>query len=193
MLRLNMSLRHTLAFCFGLLLFAAPLYAGPTAMSDDVYVCVIADPDPPEYYKIDLVPTGRVPGTRLLRGVGAVTFAPSPFGISVSSEGSYIYKLDVSVENLQPPPNGVYAVWASTHDLTEIKPLGVLDENMQAKGTVDWNKFLVIITLEPSADTLGDSWTGPVVFRGLSRSGLMHTMAGHGPFQQEPCATYGYN
>jgi hypothetical protein len=179
------------AYLLVLLLFVVPLHAEPTATPDTE--CVIADPDPPEYYKIDLVPTGRVPGTRLLRGVGAVTFAPSPFGISVSSEGSYVYKLDVSVENLQPPPNGVYAVWASTHDLTEIKPLGVLDANMQAKGTVDWNKFLVIITLEPSADTLGDSWTGPVVFRGLSRSGLMHTMAGHGPFQQEPCATYGYN
>jgi hypothetical protein len=29
--------------------------------------------------------------------------------------------------------------------------------------------------------------------RGMSRSGMMHTMAGHGPFQQENCARYGYN
>ncbi|HMB92625.1 MAG TPA: anti-sigma factor [Rhodothermales bacterium] len=188
---MNRSLRQTLALCFGLLLFAAPLQADPTVTPDEV--CLIADPDPPEYYKIDLVPTGRVPGTRLLRGVGAVTFAPSPFGIAISPEGSYVYKLDVSVTDLKPPPNGVYAVWVSTHDLTAIKSLGVLDENMQIKGTVDWNKFLVIITLEPAAESIGDSWTGPVVFRGLSRSGMMHTMAGHGPFQQEPCATYGYN
>lgn len=185
-------IKHLCSACLlGLLLLTVPLYAGPTATSDDV--CVIADPDPPEYYKIDLVPTGRVPGTRLLRGVGTVTFAPSPFGIAISPEGSYVYKLDVSVADLKPAPNGVYAVWVSTHDLTAIKPLGVLDENMHITGTVDWNKFLVIITLEPAVDSIGDSWTGPVVFRGLSRSGMMHTMAGHGPFQQEPCATYGYN
>lgn len=177
--------------CLGGLLLVAPTYSGPTGVPANE--CRIADPDPPEYYKIDLVPTGRVPGTRLLMGKGAVTFAPSPFGIAISPEGSYIYTLDISVDNLKTHPNGVYAVWASTNDLKEVKSLGVLDDQMQAKGTVEWNKFLVIITLEPSADTLGDSWTGPVVFRGLSRSGLMHTMAGHGPFQQEPCATYGYN
>ena len=38
----------------------------------------------------------------------------------------------------------------------------------------------------------GAMWTGPVVSRGMSRSGLMHTMAGHGPFETEPCAVYGY-
>jgi len=27
----------------------------------------------------------------------------------------------------------------------------------------------------------------------VSRSGLMHTMAGHGAFQQENCAAYGYS
>jgi len=36
-------------------------------------------------------------------------------------------------------------------------------------------------------------WTGPVVMRGMSRSGLMHTMAGHGAFEQENCAAYGYD
>jgi hypothetical protein len=50
----------------------------------------------------------------------------------------------------------------------------------------------VIITLEPSADDLGERWQGPVVLRGMSRSGMMHTMAGHGPFETEPCAVYGF-
>ena len=35
-------------------------------------------------------------------------------------------------------------------------------------------------------------WTGPIVIRGMSRSGMMHTMAGHGPFEEENCAAYGY-
>jgi hypothetical protein len=28
--------------------------------------------------------------------------------------------------------------------------------------------------------------------RGMSRSGRMHTLAGHGPFEAEPCAKYGF-
>ncbi|MDE2875730.1 MAG: hypothetical protein OXU69_07275 [Gemmatimonadota bacterium] len=31
-----------------------------------------------------------------------------------------------------------------------------------------------------------------VVIRGMSRSGMTHTMAGHGPFEEENCAAYGY-
>ncbi|MDZ7808701.1 MAG: hypothetical protein U5K71_16570 [Gracilimonas sp.] len=60
-------------------------------------------------------------------------------------------------------------------------------------GVVDWNKYIVVITLEeevPAKNT--NMWSGSIAFRGLSRSGLMHTMAGHGPFAQEPCAKFGY-
>jgi hypothetical protein len=35
-------------------------------------------------------------------------------------------------------------------------------------------------------------WTGPIVFRGMSRSGMMHTMVGHGALQMENCSSYGY-
>ncbi len=176
------------------LLLIVPLAAfGPKAAGDAADACVAADTDPPAYYKIDLVPTGRIPGTKRAAGVGYVTFARSPFAVAVSPEGSYVYDLSLSVAQLRPPRQGVYVAWVSTPDLDQVRRLGVLDAAMQVKGRVDWNKFLVIITLEPSADDLGATWTGPVVLRGLSRSGLMHTMAGHGPYQQEPCATYGFN
>ena len=59
-------------------------------------------------------------------------------------------------------------------------------------GEVGWNKFLVVITLEPEDDPEAATWSGPIVLRGMSRSGAMHTMAGHGPFQEENCAAYGY-
>ena len=146
----------------------------------------------PEYYKITLVPTRRVPGAWRAAGVGAVTFAPSPFGISISPKGNYVYNLDISIENLPPAREGAYVAWVSTADLDEIKRLGTLEAQRTISGQVAWNKFLVIITLEPSANVMGDIWQGPVVLRGMSRSGMMHTMAGHGPFQQEPCASFGY-
>jgi hypothetical protein len=71
--------------------------------------------------------------------------------------------------------------------------LGTLDENFQVAGTASWNKFLVVITLEAVDDPVAKRWSGPIAFRGMSRSGMMHTMAGHGPFEQENCAAYGYD
>ena len=165
------------------------LGAAPPSASPDAGDCAFEDP---EYYKIRLVPTRRVPGARRATGAAAVTFTPSPFGISISPKGNYVYSLDIAIENLPPARDGAYVAWASTSDLDEIKRLGPLDEQMSISGQVDWNKFLVIITLEPLDNVAGDIWQGPVVLRGMSRSGLMHTMAGHGPFQQEPCATFGY-
>ena len=50
----------------------------------------------------------------------------------------------------------------------------------------------MVVTLESSDDPDQTMWTGPIVFRGASRSGMMHTMVGHGPLQQENCAAYGY-
>ena len=143
------------------------------------------------YYEIALVTTKRIPGTGLAKGTARVTYAASPFGVSVSPQGSYIHDLEIRIERIKPPKKGFLTAWVSTAELDQIKRLGVLDESFASSGRVEWNKFLVIITLEPS-DEPTESWQGPVVLRGMSRSGLMHTMAGHGPFELEPCATYGF-
>jgi hypothetical protein len=42
------------------------------------------------------------------------------------------------------------------------------------------------------ADPEVQRWTGPVLLRGSSPSGRMHSMAGHGPFEGEPCAVIGF-
>ena len=143
------------------------------------------------YYEIALVTTKRVAGTGLAKGTARVNFAASPFGVSVSPKGSYIYDLELQIERLAPPKKGVLTTWVSTPELDQIKRLGTLDESFALSGRVEWNKFLVIITLEPSTEPT-DTWQGPIILRGMSRSGLMHTMAGHGPFELEPCATYGF-
>ena len=145
----------------------------------------------PDYYAIELVAAGRVPGTRLSRGVALQTFASSPFNVSLAPSGEYAHHLDISVTGLKARDASVYAVWAATAELDRVVSLGMLDEDFRAAGQVVWNKFLVFITLEP-AGAIGDTWTGPVILRGMSRSGRMHTMAGHGPFQVEPCVKYGY-
>ncbi len=154
-------------------------------------VCGV-DADPPIYYAIQLVTTKNVPGTGYTRGTADVTFAPAPFGVSVAADGSYRYDLHVSFTGLKAPVRGRYVAWATTSQVDEIVRLGVLDENFTASGTVAWNKFLVVITLEEDDDPSATMWSGPIAFRGMSRSGKMHTMIGHGPLQEEKCAAYGY-
>jgi hypothetical protein len=147
---------------------------------------------PGEYYAIDLVPTGRVPGTAGAEGKALSVFARSPFGVAVAAGGSYRHDLDIRVTGLRPRRDGVYVAWTASSDLQEVARLGVLDESGRLEGRVGWNKFLVIVSFERSADVLPDRWQGPIVLRGMSRSGLMHTMAGHGAYEGEPCAKYGY-
>ncbi len=155
-------------------------------------LCSVGDlPTSPLYYRVKLVPTGRIPGTRLAQGYSDVSFRRSPFGISLTKSGSYNYELDISFTGVGYRGPGHFVAWVATPELDEVRLIGILDRDYRTSGTVEWNKFLVIITLE-ATDEPGGRWQGPVVARGISRSGLMHTMAGHGPFAQEPCASYGF-
>ena len=172
-----------------LLISGTPAHARPPAAG----ACLLAAPDGPEYYAIELVPTRTLPGLKRAQGAGRLSYARTPFGISISPEGHYVYDLQVQIENLRAAPDGgEYVVWIATANLDRIKRVGALNEQLAANAQVKWNKFLVVVTLERAGNEAASTWQGPIVMRGLSRSGLMHTMAGHGPFQQEPCAQYGY-
>jgi hypothetical protein len=146
---------------------------------------------PSQYYGIEMVTTRRVPGTGRATGTGSVAFARSPFGVAVSPSGTYVYDLSLAVDRIKAPRRGAYTAWAAAPDLDDVVRLGVLEEGQSVSGRVAWNKFLVVVTLEPSAEPT-DSWQGPVVMRGMSRSGMMHTLAGHGPYENEPCLKYGF-
>lgn len=175
-----------LALC-ALALAGAP----PVPVHGAGLVCVV-DPDPPVYYAIELVTTRNIPGTGYVDGTADVTFRPAPFGVSVSPDGSYAYDVRVRFDGLKPPARGTYVAWITDTEVDEIRRLGALGPEMSVSGPVAWNKFLVVITLEPSDDPDAATWSGPVAFRGMSRSGRMHTMIGHGLLQEEKCAAYGY-
>ena len=133
-----------------------------------------------------------MPGTAYTRGTADVTFVRSPFVVSVAADGSYSYEVHVALPELREPRRGAYVAWVTTPEVDEIRRLGIL-ENGRVTGQVAWNKFLVVVTLEDQPNHRAGRWTGPIAFRGMSRSGKMHTMAGHGPFEEEKCATYGYS
>ena len=147
---------------------------------------------PPEYYAIELVTTRNIPGTGYSRGTADVTFRPAPFGVSIAPDGSYSYDVRIRFDNLKAPRAGQYVAWLTTTELDEVVPVGPLDDEGTASGPLDWNKFIVVVTLEDAWNPEADRWSGPVAFRGMSRSGMMHTMIGHGPLQDEKCAAYGY-
>lgn len=189
--------------------------AGPapeTGPADPIPFCL--DGNDPDYYRIPLASTRMVAGTGQTTGEAGLVFpASSPFGIAVTPDGSYDYRVRFRVERLPARNRGVFVAWVTTPQVDRVRRIGPLDGG-RAEGPVEWNKFLVVVTLEPvgaptAAPVDGDAlegmdaaggvegttppWTGPIVLRGMSRSGRMHTMAGHGPFEQERCAKYGFS
>lgn len=109
----------------------------------------------------------------------------SPYGVSVEADGRYAYEVTVEVARLRRRGGANYLVWAATPELDRVAKLGLLDQSSRVTGVVSWNKFLVFVSEEASAD--GDTWSGPILLTGLSPSGRMHTMAGHGPFEDVDC------
>ena len=93
---------------------------------------------------------------------------------------------------MRVPRQGRLVAWVTTPDIDQIERIGALDENLRATGSVSWNKFIVVVSLEAANDVDQGRWAGPIAFRGMSRSGMMHTMVGHGALQEENCAAYGY-
>lgn len=130
-------------------------------------------------HRVELQATGRAPGAA---GFMTLRFASSPDGVAVTEEGSYRYRVEVRVSSVPPAARGTLVAWAATPQLDRHVKLGAVGDGGPVRGEVTWNKFLVFVTDEPSPEA--DRWTGPVLMTGISPSGNMHTMAGHGIFQQ---------
>jgi hypothetical protein len=150
---------------------------GPACRSADVALPGALDPE-----EISMTPARRGSGAA---GTLSVRLGDSPFGVAVSRDGSYRYRVEVTARRLPDLDGGAYVVWAATPSLEEHARLGVLEAGSPVSGTVRWNKFLVFVTAEESPDP--ERWSQRFVLSALSPSGRMHTMAGHGPFSGEPC------
>lgn len=136
--------------------------------------CTALDPD-----TVRMRPGNAAPGAR---GVVDFTMPPSPYGVTVSEDGRYVYDVTVRVERLRRRADRRYVAWATTPELDRVRRLGVLGPEGIASGRVTWNKFLVLVT-EEAGGFDGQRWEGPVMLTATSPSGLMHTMRGHGIFE----------
>ncbi len=113
---------------------AAAGLTGPESPTE----CRLAAPVAPEFYVIELVSTRRIPGSGAATGRVDVTFAPSPFGVSLTENGDYLRDLEINVSNLRPADQGAFVVWVTTPQLDRIERVGVLAVGV-LRGRVCWN------------------------------------------------------
>jgi hypothetical protein len=173
--------RALLTTTIALVLMPATAPAGGNTVAA---VCTTRGPDP---FQMRLVPTAHANGAA---GDVVLRFADSPFGVAVTGEGHHLYQATIRTSRL-PRDTGALVVWAASPELDQVVRLGAIGEDGTLSGTIALNKFLVFITAEASADV--ERWAGPILLRGISPSGRMHTMAGHGPFADESCAAWGFD
>jgi hypothetical protein len=123
-------------------------------------------------YDIILFPTRTVPHAQ---GHARLVFADSPFGIAVTADGHTRYDVAVTAARLPVPSTlgqfSTYLAWAVTPDLTQWQRLGVVGNGTTTVGSVEYNKFLLVITAE--RDTTSVAHAGPTVLTGTSPSGWL--------------------
>lgn len=155
-----------LSWRFGLLPFI-PLFGG------------IARPD---LYLIPLKGTGT--GSRLT-GTATLTPARSPFGLSTTRDGHFVFEVAIVVPVL-PQATAFSAsattlvAWVASADLSHVERIGPVVPGVTTRGKVAMTKFMIVISAEPNA--AGVKWTGPIVMRGNSASSYLTNFSGHTMF-----------
>ena len=99
----------------------------------------------------------------------------SPFGVTVTAEGRHRHELTAWIAGLPAPatlgPYTTYVAWATPLVLDPVLRLGEVGNGLNELGEVAFNKYMVLITAEASADVT--ERTGPLVLRGRSPSSRM--------------------
>ncbi|MEP6494992.1 MAG: hypothetical protein ABJF01_20060 [bacterium] len=136
-------------------------------------------------FDIALLNTPKAPAAH---GAARLVFAQSPFGIAVTADGHASYDVQVDVSGLPEPSTlgayQAYVAWATTTDLTTWRRLGTVSNGKSTVGQIELNKFLFVITAEPSPTPTTHS--GPTVLHGTSPSGWLQTFLSHPLFRGIP-------
>ena len=121
---------------------------------------------------ISLFSTARGGDARGFVELGRVA---SPFGVTVTPSGHHVRALTAHIEGLPPPstlgPYAVYMAWVTPLELAPVVRLGPVGNGEHRLERVAFNKFLVMVSAEASADVT--TREGPLVLRGRSPSALM--------------------
>ncbi len=122
-----------------------------------------------DLYCMELVPrpdVGDASGTAILGR------ASSPFDVALTPSGSQRYAVTLDLHGLPSPQSlGAYTTWVAwvaAPSLDPVRKLGVVRNGRTELGEVAWDKFLIFVTAERSADVREQS--GRLVLRGFSPS-----------------------
>ncbi|MEE8134934.1 MAG: multicopper oxidase family protein [Gemmatimonadales bacterium] len=137
-----------------------------------------------DLFCVDLLPTtngGRAAGVVELGRV------QSAFGVALNADGNQLHNLTAWIRDLPDPrslgPYQTYVAWVTTAVLDPVLKLGEVRNGKNALGEVHFNKFMILVTAEASAEV--QERTGRLVLRGRSPSMLME---GHDLLAQAPSA-----
>ncbi|SRR6476620_2416030 len=133
-------------------------------------------------YDIQLRNTPKTPNAR---GTARLVFAESPFGVAVTADGHASYDVRLSLSGLPEPsalgPYKAYVAWGVTTDLKQWRRLGPVGNGESTVGTVDFNKFLLVVAAE--SDSAAAKHAGAVALSGTSPSGWLQTFLSHPLFR----------
>jgi len=144
--------------------------------SDNDTPCVAAGTGPGpsrDLYCIDLDPIPALEGVTATFELNRV---PSPFGVNVTRDGRQVYAPVLRVTGLPEPAAfskgaRVWVAWMATQQLSLTRKLGVVGNGRFALPTIDWPKFLILITAESGGAVAEPD--GKVALRGFSPSSRM--------------------
>ncbi|MDA0683258.1 MAG: multicopper oxidase family protein [Bacteroidetes bacterium] len=141
------------------------LFLAPRSQAQDVAQCLDLS-----LYCIQLLPTQDYNGAE---GHVEMVRPSSPFGLTVTREGRQRYRLMVDIAGLPEidPAEGHFVLWASPLTLDPVINLGEVQNGSFEVGEISFNKFMLVVSLEPDLDS--DRRTGPLVLRGRSPSSRM--------------------
>ena len=122
-----------------------------------------------DLYCIELI---AAPGIKGARGTVELAHLPGPFTVAVTAEGLPRHRLALSADGLPSPgslgPYRTYVAWVAPISMHPVRRLGEIGNGRADLGVVDLEKFIVLVTAEPSARVPEPS--ARVVLRGQSPS-----------------------
>ena len=145
-----------------------------------------ADRPASDLYCIELFSTARGGDAA---GVVALTRPWSPFGVTVTREGHHRHNLTAWIARLADPSSlgdyTAYVAWATPLTLDPVIKLGDVRNGRNDLGEVAFNKYLVLVSAEVSAEVT--ERTGPLIIRGRSPSSRMqaHDLLALAPSAEE--------
>ena len=124
----------------------------------------------PGLHRIAMFPT---PDLAPAEGEVRLRWDPTPFGTSVTRDGSQRYRIELSIEGLPEPSTlgdyEAYVAWATTPVMDPVVSLGAVGNGFFPDlGAVAFDKFVLLVSAEPAADV--PTRTGRLVLRGASPS-----------------------